>query len=40
MEETRRDLNARKQRLSSVCETIGSKKSHLDNALTNMIIDT
>ncbi|EFN77771.1 carbohydrate sulfotransferase 11 [Harpegnathos saltator] len=40
MEDARRELNARKRRLSSVCETISSRKSYLDVALTNMIVDT
>ncbi|XP_032678228.1 carbohydrate sulfotransferase 11-like [Odontomachus brunneus] len=40
MEDVRRELNARKRRLLSVCETIHSKRSYLDAALTNMIIDT
>ncbi|XP_014471724.1 PREDICTED: carbohydrate sulfotransferase 11-like [Dinoponera quadriceps] len=40
MEHARRELNARKRWLSSACRAIGSKKSHLDAALTNMIVDT
>lgn len=39
MEDARKELSARKRRVSSVCESIGSKKSYLDAALTNMIID-
>lgn len=39
-EDARRELNARKRQLSNVCETINLKKSYLEVALTNMIIDT
>ncbi|XP_020290637.1 carbohydrate sulfotransferase 11-like isoform X2 [Pseudomyrmex gracilis] len=40
IEDARRDLENRKQRITRMCETIGKRKPHLDAALTNMIVDT
>ncbi|XP_072763609.1 carbohydrate sulfotransferase 14 isoform X2 [Anoplolepis gracilipes] len=40
MEDVKRELDNRRQRMARVCEAIDAKESHLDTALTNMIIDT
>ncbi|XP_011866721.1 PREDICTED: carbohydrate sulfotransferase 9-like isoform X2 [Vollenhovia emeryi] len=39
MEDVKRELDMRRRWATRVCETIDTKKSHLDAALTNMIID-
>lgn len=39
MEDVRRELFTRRQRVMQICEIIGLKKSNLDTVLTNVIID-
>lgn len=40
MENVRLELDRRRRRMTRMCETIDTKRSHLDATLTNMIIDT